>query len=96
MKMGVPRQAYELEEFWRREPDPKTDVGDLKAPLTVAPVDREHAWQILQSAGRLPAGSARGGQSYACGLRSLLWPGRAQKDGGGLCNYASGAGDPYL
>ena len=24
--------AYELEEFWRREPDPKTDAGDLKAP----------------------------------------------------------------
>ena len=81
----MPRLAYELEEFWRREPDPKTDAGDLKAPSIVAPVDREHVWQILQAAGRLPAESQGRRQPYAGALPALLWPSRAQKDGSGLC-----------
>jgi hypothetical protein len=35
-------------------------------------------------------------QPYACALRALLWPGRAQKDSGGLRDDVRGTGDPHL
>ena len=88
--------AYELEEFWRREPDPKTDAGDLKAPSIVVPVDREHVWQILQAAGRPPAESQGRRQPYAGALPALLCLDVHKKTVVAYVDDARGTGDPYL
>ena len=49
MKIGVHRLAKEFELLWCREPDNKSDTGDLQASRIVAPLRWEHAEQYLES-----------------------------------------------